>query len=445
VAQQAPTRVFTPIRAVVVLLLVYAAALATAQPQLSDEIIPIDHPAIAYNATATKNPVAALSDRLRSAAMDLKPHASASGLLRPLLDALDVPVESQIAVFAAASLQANRIRPSNPRVIYFNDSVAVAWVRGGFVEIAAHDDEKGAVFYRLLQPPVGQPLIQRDMACLQCHYSATTLGVPGFMARSIPSDTRGDILPWLGNYLIDHRSPLTERWGGWYVTGQTSVSSHLGNTPIADRSLQALVAPNPGPPLGDLSTRFDTSNYLTPHSDVVALLVFEHQVHLMNLLSRIGAEARIQAHDASAGRNAQRPTDANAGVGAPRRLAAAAREIVDYMLFVDEAPLRGVKGSNGFAAAFSARGPRDSKGRSLRDLDLQQRLMRYPCSYMIYSPAFDGLPAAAKDAVYARMWAVLSGGDSAAKYSRLTATDRAAVIEILRETKRDLPAYFRAD
>jgi hypothetical protein len=435
-------RASRPIRAVVILCIGYAAALVTAQPSAIDGIIPIDHPAVTYRATATKNPVAILSDRLQAGSLALKPEPNASGFLRPLLDALDVPVESQVAVFAAASLQANRIRPSNPRVIYFNDSVSVAWVRGGFVEIAAHDAEKGAVFYRVLQQPAGQPLLLRDTACLQCHYSATTLGVPGFMARSIPSDTRGAILPWLGNYLIDHRSPLNERWGGWYVTGQTGARSHLGNTPIADRSLQLLDNPNPGPPLANLSARFDTSAYLTPHSDVVALLVFEHQVHLMNLLTRIGADARILAHDATAGRDATRPAAGNEATP-QQQLAPLAREIVDYMLFVDEAPLQTVTGSNGFAAAFSARGPRDSKGRSLRDFDLQRRLMRYPCSYMIYSPAFDGLPAAAKDAIYARMWAVLSGGEPTPKYRRLTAADRAAVIEILRNTKGDLPAYFR--
>jgi hypothetical protein len=417
-------------RVVALLLCVAYAGALVAQSQLIDEIVPIDHPAIGYRTGtgATRNPVAALAARLGSGSLELKPDATETRFLRPLLDALEISVHSQVAVFAAASLQANRIRPANPRVIYYNDSVSVAWVRGGFVEIAAYDIEKGAVFYRLLEPPAGQPLIQRELSCLTCHYSANTLGVPGFLARSIPSDTRGSILPWLGNYLIDHRSPLNERWGGWYVTGQTGVRSHLGNMPIADRSLESLVDPDPGPPLAHLSGRFDTSAYLSPHSDVVALLVFEHQMHLMNLLTRIGAEARIQTFD---------------GAATSSLLAAMAREIVDYMLFVDEAPLQNVTGSNGFAAAFTARGPRDSKGRSLRDLDLQRRLMRYPCSYMIYSPAFDGLPAAAKDALYARLWTVLTGGDADAKYRRLTGSDRAAVIEILRDTKQDLPVPFR--
>jgi hypothetical protein len=91
---------------------------------------------------------------------------------------------------------------------------------------------------------------------------------------------------------------------------------------------------------------------------------------------------------------------------------------------------------------FAARGPRDSRGRSLRDLDLRTRLMRYPCSYLIYSEPFDALPPAAKQAVYARVWAVLSGAVRDGRYDRLTAADRQAVVDILRETKPDLPAYF---
>jgi hypothetical protein len=88
-------------------------------------------------------------------------------------------------------------------------------------------------------------------------------------------------------------------------------------------------------------------------------------------------------------------------------------------------------------------GPRDHQGRSLRDLDLTHRLLRYPCSYMIYSAAFDALPADAKDAIYKRMWQVLSGDDQGQKYSRLTLADRRAVVEILRDTKKDLPSYFQ--
>ena len=357
------------------------------------------------------------------------PFETIAGHLRPVLDALDVRVDSQVVVFSKTSLQSNQIRAGNPRAIYFNDAVMVGWVRGGFIEIAAQDPQQGAVFYRVLQAQTGSTAIFRDNRCLQCHNSYATLGVPGFLAKSVPSAIDGSALPWLGNGLTDHRSPIAERWAGWFVTG-AGLGRHLGNAPIADSSIDDVRVEDANLNLASLRSRFDTTGYLSPHSDVVALLVFNHQLRMMNLLTRIGWEARTLAHD---GRSQAAIVSALRGTAA---------EAVDYMLFVDEAPLAGVRGTSGFAESFRARGPRDSKGRSLRDLDLRQRLFTYPCSYMIYSEAFEQLPAAAKSAVYARLWEVLSGAERAPKYSRLSPADRGRIIEILRETKKDLPASF---
>lgn len=389
----------------------------------------LDHPAIAYSTRPSANVVDALNSRLRSGEATL-PYDEKTGYLAPLLAALDVSVDSQIVVFSRTSLQSTLIRPRNPRAIYFNDSVVVAWVRGGFIEIAAHDPTQGGVFYRVLRAAAGPPTMFRDNSCLQCHYSFATAGVPGFLVRSVPSAVDGETLPWLGNYQTDHRSPLSERWAGWFVTGRTGASRHLGNAPIADRSVDDIVVDAANLNLADLRGRFETDRYLSPHSDVVALLVFNHQMRMMNLLTRIGWEARVLAHD---GRSEAEIESA---------LWSIAAETVDYMLFVDEARLEGVSGSSRFAETFSRRGPRDSKGRSLRDFDLTSRLFRYPCSYMIYSDAYEQLPAAARRAIYARLWEVLSGADRSPKYARLSAADRDRIIEILRETKRDLPAVF---
>jgi hypothetical protein len=178
-----------------------------------------------------------------------------------------------------------------------------------------------------------------------------------------------------------------------------------------------------------LAGRFDLKGYMTPYSDIVALMVFDHQSRMTNLLTYLTWEARVVEHE-------RRP--------ASPALDEIVRDVVDYMLFVDEAPLAGpVVGTSGFSKVFEAAGPQDKLGRSLRQLDLESRLMRYPCSYMIYSPAFEGLPSAAKAAVYRRLWDVLSGGEQAPLYQRLTATDRQAIVEILRDTKKDLPDYFR--
>jgi hypothetical protein len=211
------------------------------------------------------------------------------------------------------------------------------------------------------------------------------------------------------------------------VLGQHQSDRHMGNAIVTDLSdLRGMMTPKTVH-LGSLDGLVpDMAGYMTTDSDIVALLVVAHQAHMMNLITRIGWEARIGAAD----------------IGHP--LAQTAAELVDYMLFVDEAPMPGsITGPSRFAKVFVSQGPRDSKGRSLRDIDLtQDRLMRYPCSYLIYSEAFDTLPATARDAIYARMWEVLSGRDSSKRYERLTGNDRQAIVEILRDTKRDLPEYF---
>jgi hypothetical protein len=404
-------------------------AAVVSSAQFDDSPFEIDHPAIAYSTRQSSSVVDALNARVQSGQVTL-PFEPTTGYLEPLLNALNVSVDSQIVVFSKTSLQSQQIQPRNPRAIYFNDSVVVAWVRGGFIEIAAHDPAQGAVFYRVLRAVGGPPALFRDNSCLGCHNSFATLGVPGFLAKSVPSAMDGSALPWLGNYLTDHRSPIPERWAGWFVTGKAGASRHLGNAPVANRNADDVSVEDANLNLADLRSRFDTAAYLSPHSDVIALLVFDHQLRMMNLLTRIGWEARRMAHD---GRG-----DAVIAT-ALRDLTV---ETVDYMLFVDEAPLSGVSGTSGFAESFSTRGPRDSKGRSLRDFDLKRRLFTNPCSYMIYSDAFDQLPSVAKRAIYTRLWDVLSGAERAKKYARLSAGDRDRIVEILRETKQDLPASF---
>ena len=159
---------------------------------------------------------------------------------------------------------------------------------------------------------------------------------------------------------------------------------------------------------------------------------------MTNLLTRAGWEAR--ALDPALHPNAPRGNDELIAA----MLDGVAREVVDYMLFIDEAPLTApVAGTSGFTERFSAVGPNDRAGRSLRELDLTRRLMRYPCSYLVYSPMFDALPAAVKNPIYRRLWEVLSGAERGDRYrSALSRTDRRAIVEILRDTKPDLPSYF---
>ena len=392
-----------------------------------------DHAAIQYSTRAPRDPIARMNERIAAGQLQLA-FDGPRGYLKSVLTALDIPPSSQTLVFSENSLQRAHISKATPRAIYFNDTVAVGWALGAETfEAAAQDPTQGVVFYSIAQKPQPKPQFARGTECLQCHLTGETNGVPGLFVMSVLplSDNKNE---YARGWAMDHRTPIDNRWGGWYVTGTQVPARHLGNVPVSHVP-RSYVRADVTPQLTSGTAAFDTTAYLAPHSDVVALLVLNHQVHMTNLLTRIGWEARIGAHDAAAGK---------AGPSAAR-VQDLARELVDYLLFVDEAPLpAAVRGSSSFAQDFSAKGPRDAKGRSLRDLDLTRRLLRYPCSYLIYAEAFDALPTAAKNAVYERMWEVLSGKETDSVYTSLSLADRRAIVEILRGTKKDLPGYFQA-
>ena len=406
------------------------------------------HPAIEYGTRPRTDRVAQLNARLRTGEASLR-FDRRSGFLPAVLDALDVPVESQTLVFSKTSLQSDFIGPDNPRAIYFTDDVAVAWIRGApALELAALDPRQGVMFYALSQRRRARGF-QRPRSCLECHVSDATLGLPGLAVGSAVIDPEG--APYV-SIPIDQRTPISSRWGGWYVTGDTGLGPHVGNTVATDPDEPMLLEDEANFNLPTVEDRFDTSGYLTPYSDIAALMVLEHQTHMTNLLIRTGWEFRVAAYEGRATHGLFRAPGAAGGnatlreaVGEDDTLRAAVRALVDYMLFVDESPLTDrMVGNAGFETMFAARGPVDRRGRTLRQIDLDLRLFRYPCSYMIHTPAFDALPADAKNAVYRRLWQVLSGADDDPRYEHLTRGDRQAVVEILRDTKPDLPVYFGA-
>jgi hypothetical protein len=392
---------------------------------------PVDHAAIQYTARRTNDVVAELNKKIQAGQVMLT-FDGQLGYLRSVLAALDVPIDSQTLVYSPTSSQAEHIAEATPRALYFNDAVAVGWVNGGEVlEVAALDPEQGEIFWALTQKPQRQPQFVRSGQCLECHLSASTSGVPGLLVMStLPlSDNQNE---YAQGWAVDDRTPIEDRWGGWYVTGSQVPARHLGNVPV-NHVPRSYVRASRAPALATVGGKVDAGTYLTPYSDVVALLTLNHQARITNLLTRLGWEARLAAYNAKGQAGAL-----------PPRVRDAANEVAESLLFVGEAnlPTR-VRGSSGFAESFSKKGPRDSKGRSLRELDLGRRLLRYPCSYMIYSPVFDALPAVAKEAVYARMWDLLSGKANDAENTRLSLADRTLVVEILRDTKQGLPDYFQ--
>jgi hypothetical protein len=254
------------------------------------------------------------------------------------------------------------------------------------------------------------------------------------IARSNFIDAGGGTIPQLGFHLVDHRTPLTHRWGGWFVTGDYDAPpygglGHLGSVSTTIHPIRGDVATTSNEVLlrwldDDIAGR----GYPSHESDIAALMVFDHQMRAINLLTRLNWEARVASYE---GRS-------EFSTGALRDLV---DEFADYFLFVDEVPPPArLTPRAGFAAAFTAAGPRDWRGRSLRELDLERRLLRYPCSYMIYSAAFDHLPPEVRTAVYQRIEAILTAREIQPRHAHLSADDRRAILEILRETKPDWPA-----
>ncbi len=420
-------------RAIAVILLLVATSVAVFS-QLGRSVFSpgADHPAVRYFET-TSDPIVGLNRRLIGGADTLESNGPL-GYLESVLDVLDVPVESQVVAYSKNSLQSLYISPENPRLIYFNDAVVVAAIQGApLIEVTAIDPEKGVIFYSFEQEAPSPLQFSRENAtCLRCHESLNSLGVPGLLVRSVMPSREGWPNPQLGNFVVNHESPFEERWGGWYVTGSHEGIRHLGNGFITDRLDEESIRENQKLVLDSIADRVDGGAYLVPSSDISALMVFDHQMHMTNLLIRYGWEVRYAlafpegVFDLS-----------------DRALEHAVNEVVDYMLFVSEPELSSrLSAGSGFREIFEQKGPRDGQGRSLRQLNLDQRLMRYPLSYMIYSTAFDGLPVEAKSAIYARLWQVLSGNDDNVRYGRLSPEDRRAIVEILRETKEGLPDYF---
>jgi hypothetical protein len=397
-------------RTLVVAAVATCAWMAAASAQRSDAFgASRDHEAIRYSTAPVSNAITALNDKLARGEVALA-FDPVSGYLRAVLEALAIPVESQVLVFSQTSFQAKRISRTNPRAVYFNDGVAVGWVRGGdILEIAVQDPQQGTVFYTLPQAGATRPAFVREDKCLSCHLSWETRAVPGLFVQTVfPRRSENE---YANGFTIDHRVPFAERWGGWYVTGER-VPPSMGNIELLQPTMSEQ-GPAPVKAKQSLDGAFDGRGYPTLFSDVVALMLLEHQVHASNLITRAGWEFRA---------------------GSPH-VRQAVGELVDYLLFVDEAPLpHAVEGSAKFAEAFAAQGPRDSKGRSLRELDLTTRLFRYPLSYMIYSPGFNGLPSEVKALARARLDDVLNGNVTDEKYAHLTAEMRRAIQQILAET-----------
>ncbi|MEZ6137284.1 MAG: hypothetical protein R3C53_20535 [Pirellulaceae bacterium] len=396
-----------------------------------------DLPPINYFQSEPNDPVAQLVKQVEAGDVTLTEDPK-TGYLVSLLRELKIPVSSQTLVFSKTSLQRHLISPSNPRAIYFNDATYVGWVpHGELIEVASVDPKLGANFYTIEQFSQENPvrILRRTERCLFCHASSDTGRVPGLLMQSVFTSSSGNRVFPSDSVSPKSDGPLQLRFSGWFVTGKHGEQTHLGNLQIeSDAIVDARVDRTNGN-VTDLSAWFDVKKYLSPHSDLVALLVLQHQVTMHNLFTLANHQSRTQLH-----RPSTLPSAAEVVAERTKEdsvvLDQIAERVVDGLLMVGDLRLTDrISGTGAFVDEFSQQPPRDSRGRSLREFDLRKRLFRYPCSYLIYSEAFDALPAPLLESIYRRLHDVLERRDSRSKYEHLSEADRIAITSILTETK----------
>ncbi len=402
-----------------------------------------DYPTIPYGSHATHNAFARLQERMDRGEVVLE-YRPGRGYLDSLLKALNIDPSSQMLVYSKTSLQIDGISAATPRAVYFNDSTYVGFVQNApLLELAAADEEFGIVFYSMQNKP--QPTKQFDREagrCLTCHdtYSMMGGGVPRVVVMSALIDGPANPQGRETSELVTDQTPLRDRWGGWYVSGFHGAQTHLGNLPTDNDPQLAGHSDAERFNLASLEGWLDTKPYITDKSDIVSLMVLEHQTNVQNYITRASFKVRtVLARAAGAGSSTSDPrsweelSSRNQSV-----LKAMIEPLVRTMFFVDAVEFTSpLSGTAGFDAWFLAQGPRDKSGRSLRQLELKTRLFRYPLSYMVYSKAFDSLPEYVRQYVYTRFAEVLTGRDSTGVFESLTPEDRKAILEILIATKPD--------
>lgn len=385
-------------------------------------------------AILASDPVSRLNQRLEAGQATLEFDAK-WGYLQSLLGELDIPLSSQLLVFSKTSAQFRWINPRNPRAIYFNDDTYVGWVPGApLLEISTAVSGGTAAFYTLRQRRSTSPRLVRDHgSCLQCHESRRTLGVPGHLTRSVYPALDG--LPHFGHGTVDtdHKTAISERWGGWFVTGQIPLT-HRGNATGPEDSFAEFAAGLLGRPYDRF---FNPAKYPTPYSDVVAHLVLAHQTRVHNAIAKAGHEAHAAMSYRAEMTTLFGEPSASLLASVKRRIEGPAEQLVRDLLLSGEAPLKGpIKGDSGFAEEFQSVGNRDRSGRSLRDLDLESRLFRHSCSHLIRSPAFEALPERVRRYVERRIAEILDGADDSGQFGHLDDSDRASLRSLLKPQRQ---------
>ncbi len=369
-------------------------------------------------------------------------------VLHSLLKQFHIPEASQVMVFSKTSKQNNLITPATPRVVYFGDNAYVGYCLGGVIEVSVIDPKLGPIFYTA-DPEVSksEPIrFTRDQNCMSCHGGPFSPDVPGVLVRSVYPSPDGHPLTSQGSKVVDTTTPFEDRWGGWYVTGKHGSLIHKGNVTAEENGDKVTFDPAPGQNVTKLDKFFDTSPYPRKTSDIVALMVLEHQTSMQNILTKANQTAMRAMHmQKSLQKELGEPVLDEPVNTARRMIDHSAQDVVDALLFKDEAalPPGGIEGSSGFQEQFEKNAPHTADGRSLKDLQLLNRLFKHRCSYMIYSLTFTNLVPQLKTTVFKGLWDALQGKDPQQRYAYLSASERRNIARILVETLPGAPAEWR--
>lgn len=404
---------------------------------------------IRYSETAP-NDAAQRLERLMTAGKVKIDRTDAWTVLRDVMKQFNIPPESQVMVFSKTSKQNDRISPQTPRVVYFGDDAYVGYSVGGSIEVATIDPKLGPIFY-LLDPheEPQRPLhFQRDNSCLSCHGGPFSPEVPGVLVRSVFPGPEGHPIMSQGSTVVDSTTPFTDRWGGWYVTGRHGSVLHRGNVTATEQDDQTIdIDFEKGANITDLRKFFDTAPYPRKTSDIIALMVLEHQTSVQNTLTKANHTSLRAMHMQTSLQRELGEKVEKEPVGTARRIIDhCAEDVVEAILFKDEAelPAGGIEGDPAFQTAFTRRAPQSSDGRSLKDFQLLNRLFKHRCSYMVYSLTFQHLTAPLKKTVLDRLWTILEGRDTSGEYDYLIESERGHIRRILAETLPGAPAEWVA-
>ena len=401
-----------------------------------------------YAADAGRNPVAELNARLLRGEETLV-YEGERGYLDSLLEALDIDPESQLLVFSPTSLQHKLISPDRPRALYFNDDTYIGYVQNSdIIEVTTLDEEKGIVFYTFDNAPRDSRYFERaTQTCLVCHDTQGTMGggIPMLMAlSSVYSKRNTPLANYSGIGNITDESPVEDRWGGWYVTGRHGLQAHLGNMLLEKegdlKNLDDFRVWNLETLAG--TGYMDPAPYPRDTSDIVALMVLEHQLTVQNQISyvRHKAPAVLMRRGLEEDINAESWTELSER--AQQSLGRMLDQLVKTLVFQDAAVIGSrLSGSEEFVVNFENRGPEDKKGRTLRKLKVDKTLFQYPVSYLLYSDDLNALPGYVKDYIYAKLIEYLREEGDLPGNSNFSESDRIEALQILLETSPEFRGY----